>query len=212
MIRQSALARFGRWSRLVAAAAALAVGGAVWFGASASVRADEKPAAAGKSIDELAKEGYLLGEKKMPAEHANMLGKAAPNLELTDWIGGPVKAKDLKDKIIIVDFWATWCGPCLKAVPHNNEVAKKYADKGVLLIGACSADGAEAMPKVVEKYKMAYPVAKVSDASVKAWNVGFWPTYAVIDRKGNVRAVGVSPTAVDQIVDALLVEQPAANK
>jgi thiol-disulfide isomerase/thioredoxin len=161
----------------------------------------------GKSVEELAREGYW-GKENQWAEHKDMLGKPAPKLGLSNWMNGEVKAKDMKDKIVVVDYWATWCGPCLAAIPHNNEMSKKYADKGVVIIGACGGGGEEKMGDVAKQHKVEYPVAKVAAASTKAWKVKWWPTYIVIDRKGNVRAFGIKPDYVDKVVDALLEEQP----
>jgi len=174
-------------------------------------KAAGKPKGEGKSVEELAKEGYW-GKENQWAEHKDMLGKAAPKLGLSNWMNGEVKAKDMKDKIVVVDYWATWCGPCLAAIPHNNEMSKKYADKGVVIIGACGGGGEETMGDVVKQRKVEYPVAKVSPQSTKAWKVQWWPTYVVIDRKGNVRAFGIKPDYVDKVVDALLEEQPPKDK
>lgn len=155
----------------------------------------------------LAKEGHWV--EKGWAAHGPMLGEPAPGLELTGWLTGEVKPSAMRGKIVVVDFWATWCPPCRAAVPHNNELVKKYADRGVLLFGACgSGRGEEKMEEVSKATGLAYPTARVSKASTAAWKVQWWPTYAVIDRNGVVRALGIKPDYVEKVVEALLVEQP----
>jgi thiol-disulfide isomerase/thioredoxin len=158
------------------------------------------------SVDRLAQEGHWMKEKW--SIHAPLLGKPAPKLEFTGWLNGEVTPQRMKGQIVIVDFWATWCGPCRRSIPHNNELAKKYASKGVLVVGACGGGGEENMGAVAQATGLAYPTAKVSAASTSAWRVQWWPTYAVIDRKGTLRALGLEPDYVEKVVDALLFEQP----
>jgi thiol-disulfide isomerase/thioredoxin len=160
-------------------------------------------------VARLAKEGHWLEQGW--AEHSKLLGQPAPALEMSEWINGEVKSEAMKGKIVVVDFWATWCGPCKAAIPHNNEVAKKYADQGVLVIGACGGGREQAMADVAKTSKIEYPTAKTTPATTKAWKVQWWPTYVVIDRESKIRALGVKPDYVDKIVDALLEEQPVAK-
>jgi thiol-disulfide isomerase/thioredoxin len=155
----------------------------------------------------LAKEGHWL-PKGWPT-HAPLLGQTAPRLELSEWINGEVKPEAMKGKIVVVDFWATWCGPCKKAIPHNNAIMKKYAPKGVLVIGACgSGRGEEKMAETAREFRAEYPNARASKASTEAWKVQWWPTYAIIDRQGKVRALGIQPEYVEKVLEALLEEQP----
>ncbi|HWD94061.1 MAG TPA: TlpA disulfide reductase family protein [Verrucomicrobiae bacterium] len=142
------------------------------------------------------------------AAHAALEGKPMPALSVTGWMNGEVKPEDMKGKVVIVDFYATWCGPCMAAIPHNNEMLEKYKDKGLVIVGVCTNQrGQEKMADVVTTKGIKYPTARDPElASQKAWAVHYYPTYAVIDRKGVVRAIGLQPSHVETVVEKLLAE------
>jgi len=141
--------------------------------------------------------------------HAELEGKPMPALSLSGWVNGEVKPEDMKGKIVVIDLYATWCGPCMRAIPHNNELLKKYKDKGLVLFGVCtSGNGQEKMEDVVKDKGIEYPTAKDPKLETeKAWHVQYYPTYAVVDRKGIVRVVGLQPGHVEEVVQSLLAEE-----
>lgn len=131
-----------------------------------------------------------------------------PSLDLSEWMNGEIKSADMKGKVVVVDFYATWCGPCLAAIPHNNELLTKYKEKGLVLFGVCtSSRGQEKMVEVAKAKNIQYPIARDAQRkSEKAWQVHYYPTYAVVDRKGIVRAIGLQPHNVEAVVKKLLAE------
>ena len=161
------------------------------------------------TVGGLAKEGHW-NEDAWP-EQSPLLGKPMPPLTLRNWIGTEITREGMKDKIVVLDFWATWCPPCRAAVPHNNDIAGKYAGRGVLLIGACGGGGEEKMPEVAKADKIGYPVAVTTADTLAAWHVTWFPTYAIVGRHGNVRALGIKPDYVEPILDALLNEAAASR-
>lgn len=136
-----------------------------------------------------------------------MQGKPAPKLALKDWINSkPLTLKDLKGKIIVLDFWATWCGPCLAAIPHTNEMMENYADKGVVFIGVCAQRGAEKMADTVKQRGIKYPVATDSGTNA-AYKANSYPDYYIIDRNGVLRWADIANRDVEKAVKILLEEK-----
>jgi thiol-disulfide isomerase/thioredoxin len=117
-----------------------------------------------------------------------LLGKPAPAMKLKDLAGKPLDLAAYKGKVVIVDFWATWCVPCREEIPSFNALVKKYGAKGFAVIGVSMDDSADPIPAFVKKYAVGYPVALGDSALADRFGgiLGL-PVAFVIDRDGLVR-------------------------
>ncbi|MFN5946806.1 MAG: redoxin family protein [Phycisphaerae bacterium] len=156
---------------------------------------------------------WFFGGRERSTELKAIEGKPAPAINIDTWIGDEVNLAKNRGKVIIVDFWATWCGPCMAAIPKNVALVNKYKDKGLVFVGVHdSSSGWEDAASVVSKNNINYPVGKDKSSakgglSVEQYQVQFWPTYVAIDRKGIVRAAGLLPHHVEDVVKLLLAEE-----
>jgi len=144
-------------------------------------------------------------ETPVVVEPANLGDKAASLEGLKILKGKPVSFED--GKVYVVEFWATWCGPCLTSIPHLTEVQKKYKDKGVTIIGITNENDIDKVKAFVSDQgeKMDYTVAvdadrKVSDGYMKAYAQRGIPTAFIVDQKGNVAWVGHPMGGLDEIL------------
>jgi thiol-disulfide isomerase/thioredoxin len=93
------------------------------------------------------------------------------------------------EKLTVIDFWATWCKPCLKAIPELNTIYNQYKDKGVSFIGI-NGDGPRSVAKVgplSKSLQIKYPVLLDIDSTVKTQlNISAFPTLIIVDSKGKI--------------------------
>jgi cytochrome c biogenesis protein CcmG/thiol:disulfide interchange protein DsbE len=115
--------------------------------------------------------------------------KPAPMFTLQDLNGQDVSLSDFEGKVVILDFWATWCPPCKAEIPHFIELYKQYKDKGLVVIGiALDQEGIDIIKPFVQKYGIEYPVLLPDGQVAKAYGgINSIPTTFVIDSAGNVR-------------------------
>jgi thiol-disulfide isomerase/thioredoxin len=124
---------------------------------------------------------------------------AAPKWELKDLNGKVVSSEQLKGKIVVVDFWATWCGPCRVEIPGYIELQKKYGKEGLVIVGASVDQGGPSVVKAfADKAGVNYTMVMADEAVVSAFGgVEAIPTTFLIDRSGQIRdrKLGAEETA-----------------
>jgi thiol-disulfide isomerase/thioredoxin len=112
----------------------------------------------------------------------------APAWSLPDLDGKVVTSDLYKGKVVVIDFWATWCGPCKKEIPGYVRLQKKYAGDGLVIVGVSLDNGSAVVKKFVKQYGVDYPVVMGDDAVQKAFGgVDAYPMTFIIDREGMIR-------------------------
>ena len=143
------------------------------------------------------------------------------NASLTTLDGKPLKLSDLKGKVVVMNLWATWCGPCRREIPDFIEIQKDYAGR-VEVLGITSEDErntSESVKEFVKEFKINY---KVVWADATAWEAFLAPRYSipqtyVLGPDGNLlnKFVGYSPqvaTMVRAMADEALANSPPAGR
>jgi thiol-disulfide isomerase/thioredoxin len=136
------------------------------------------------------------------------IGCIAPKLEGLEWVkGDPVRMQ--KGSIYVVEFWATWCGPCIRGIPHLTELQQKYKNKQVTVIGISKETNGKVRPFVAQKGKaMDYTVAidvkgSVNKAFMKAFAQGGIPHAFIVDQAGRIAWRG-HPMTMDKALSEIV--------
>lgn len=121
------------------------------------------------------------GDKKSPTG-------LAPDFTLKTLDGQQITLSQLKGKTVLLDFWATWCGPCRESIPHLVQLYNNYRENGFELIGMDVGESdLEAVRRFVKSMDIPYPIVVTPDDVAKRYRVSGIPATILIDREGNIR-------------------------
>jgi thiol-disulfide isomerase/thioredoxin len=152
------------------------------------------------------------------------VGSPAPKLQTGKWVQGEPVQEFQPGKAYLVEFWATWCGPCRVSIPHLNEIHAKYKDKGLVVIGQdCWEQDEKLVPPFLKTMgsKMTYRVAlddkessqtgKMAETWMAAAGQRGIPTAFLVDTKGRIAWIGHPMTLEERLIDNALAEKAGAS-
>jgi len=156
-----------------------------------------------------APEGFATTEYKAPppppAPETIAVGADAPDWQLKDADGKSVSLKDLRGNVVLIDFWATWCGPCKLAMPGVQKVHEHFKGQKVKVLGISTWENdnkIDGPAKYMKDQKYTYGLLVEGDDVAKAYKVQGIPTFYVVDKNGKVALVniGYDPKGEEQLV------------
>jgi len=140
-------------------------------------------------------------------------GQAAPNFRVSTTSGQQVSLGNYRGRVLVLDFFATWCQPCRTSIPHLVEMNKKYGPQGLYVLGmSADEDGERAVKAFADKYRITYPIALAGESALADFGVRSVPVMFVIDKKGRVAEVFRGFTddvarSAEQLIKKLLAEK-----
>jgi len=135
-----------------------------------------------------------------------LVGKPAPDFELDMLTGGKFKLSDCKGQIVVLDFWATWCGPCMQTMPLVEKAMEEFDPKQVRLVAVNLEEPAKNVQAVLDRHSLKVPVALDEDGvAARKYEANAIPQTVIVDREGKVHRlyVGGGPDMVEQLSSAL---------
>ena len=133
-------------------------------------------------------------------------GEKAPDFSLADLQGNPFRLSDVSGKVVVLDFWATWCPPCQESVPQLVELQKKYGPQGLAIVGiSLDRAGKRVVKPFAKKFKVNYTLL-VGDYSKVVDDYGGIigiPTLFVIDRNGNIVTSYIGYVEIEELEEQI---------
>jgi len=143
---------------------------------------------------------YLAGRRTAQKPKPTAVGNAAPDFSVADIDGKKFSLSDYKGKVVLLDFWATWCTPCRAEIPHFVEMQQQLGPRGFQVIGISMDEDAKPVKDFYQQFKINYPVAIGDEKLAQSFGgVLGLPVNFIIDRDGRILKKFLGATDVSEI-------------
>ena len=152
---------------------------------------------------------WRLGTLDKRKELNELEGEPAPKITASHWVNGSdeLSLSDLHGKVVLIDFWGSWCGPCVAQLPKIRHLRDEYADRDFVVLGIHSTADAGKGEKYVERNNLDWPIAfDDSKQTAAAYRVTSWPSLYLIDKEGKIRFARPHPDQLEAAIQLLLAE------
>jgi len=127
-------------------------------------------------------------ENKNPviySHESQLIGKNAAPFTFYSYSGQKISLKQYKDKILVLDFWESWCGKCISSFPDMNRIAEEYKDKGIEILGI-TTENRKRVKKLIESNKLIYTNIYADKNIISDYEVSARPAYIIVDEEGKI--------------------------
>ncbi len=127
------------------------------------------------------------GAQNAQTQTGNASFEPAPEVELKSLEGAPLRLADYRGRVVLLNFWATWCVPCRSEIPALGELNRDLQPRGFAVVGLSTSDSADLVKEFQKQVKMDYAVALGDEGVAAKYKVGVLPTTFILDREGRIR-------------------------
>lgn len=158
----------------------------------------------GESESDISGLSRITGYSVNPAQ-SPQLGEPAPDFQFQDSEGQTTSLSDFRGEVVLVNFWATWCGPCVYEMPFIQQVYDEWRGKGLVVLTINIGESANKATSFMEEYSLSFPVLLDTSSEVaQRYNVQYIPTTFFIDEDGIIQHIEVGAFPSKEAIESIL--------